>query len=57
MGERVTVRNTNSDVKGTWECPEGAVELLRGLGWVPVTETSETDSVEPSARKSRKDTN
>lgn len=55
-GDRVTLRNTNRDVQGTWDCSVGAVEAMRGYGWVPVDEEAETPETEPvPARKSRKE--
>lgn len=40
--ERVTLRNLNPDVKGTWDCPVKAVDGWRPMGWVPVEEVAET---------------
>lgn len=56
-GERVTLRNLNPDVRGTWDCPVAAVDGWRPMGWVPVDEEAETpEVVEPRpARKSREE--
>lgn len=58
MSERVTLRNTNQGVRGTWECPVKAVDAMRKYGWVAVDEVAVTPESEPGpARKSRKENN
>ena len=53
-GERRTLRHKNPDIE-PWDCPVGAVDAWRALGWVPVDEWVEPVAEPRSARKSRKE--